>query len=95
MNAFSLPGGHVFVGEGLLDFMNSEDQLAFILGHGLEHIDHYHCAERVQIEAHFRKLRLGIMATARTKNWKQTAKDCGCQCLVDIRPTGSQSVPEV
>ena len=61
INAFSLPGGHVFVGEGLLDLMNSEDQLAFILGHELEHIDHYHCAERVQIEAHFRKLKLGIV----------------------------------
>lgn len=61
INAFSLPGGHVFVGEGLLDLMSSEDQLAFILGHELEHIDHYHCAERVQIEAHFRKLKLGIV----------------------------------
>lgn len=61
INAFSLPGGNVFVGEGLLDLMNSEDQLAFILGHELEHIDHYHCAERVQIEARFRKLNLGII----------------------------------
>ena len=61
INAFSLPGGHVFVGEGLLDLMNSEDQLAFILGHELEHIDHYHCVERVQIEARFRKLNLGIV----------------------------------
>jgi predicted Zn-dependent protease len=61
INAFSLPGGHVFVGEGLLDLMNSEDQLAFILGHELEHIDHYHCVERVQVEAHFRKLKLGIV----------------------------------
>jgi predicted Zn-dependent protease len=61
MNAFSLPGGHVFVGEGLLDLMSSEDQLAFILGHELEHIDHYHCAERVQIEARFRRLKLGIL----------------------------------
>ena len=61
INAFSLPGGYVFVGEGLLDLMSSEDQLAFILGHELEHIDHYHCAERVQIEAHFRKLKLGIV----------------------------------
>jgi beta-barrel assembly-enhancing protease len=61
VNAFSLPGGHVFVGEGLLDLMDSEDQLAFILGHELEHIDHYHCAERVQVEARLRKLRLGIV----------------------------------
>ena len=61
INAFSLPGGHVFVGEGLLDLMNSEDQLAFILGHEIEHVDHYHCAERVQIEARFRKLNLGTV----------------------------------
>jgi predicted Zn-dependent protease len=61
VNAFSLPGGHVFVGEGLLDLMDSEDQLAFILGHELEHIDHYHCVERVQVEARFRKLKLGIV----------------------------------
>ena len=61
INAFSLPGGHVFVGEGLLDLMSSEDQLAFILGHELEHIDHYHCAERVQVEARFRRLKLGIV----------------------------------
>lgn len=61
MNAFSLPGGHVYVGEGLLDLMTSEDQLAFILGHELEHIDHYHCVERVQLQVQLRKLKLGIV----------------------------------
>jgi beta-barrel assembly-enhancing protease len=61
INAFSLPGGSVYVGEGLLDLMTSEDQLAFILGHEIEHIDHYHCAERVQIEARLRHLNLDIL----------------------------------
>lgn len=61
INAFSLPGGAVFVGEGLLDLMNSEDELAFIIGHEVEHIDHYHCAERVQVEARLRHLQLGIV----------------------------------
>jgi predicted Zn-dependent protease len=61
INAFSLPGGHVYVGEGLLDLMSSEDELAFLIGHELEHIDHYHCAERVQIEARLRHLHLGII----------------------------------
>ena len=61
INAFSLPGGHVYIGKGLLDFMTSEDQLAFILGHELEHIDHYHCAERVQVEAWLRKLKLDVV----------------------------------
>jgi predicted Zn-dependent protease len=58
INAFSLPGGPVYVGEGLLDLTTSEDQLAAVLGHEVEHIDHYHCAERVQVEARLRKLRL-------------------------------------
>ena len=61
INAFSLPGGSVYVGEGLLDLMTSEDQLAFILGHEIEHVDHYHCAERVQIEARLRHLNLDIL----------------------------------
>src|SRR2546427_5911577 len=50
VNAFALPGGHVYIGEGLLALMDSEDQLAAVLGHEIEHIDHYHCAERVQQE---------------------------------------------
>jgi predicted Zn-dependent protease len=61
MNAFSLPGGPVYVGEGLLDLMTSEDQLAAVLGHEVEHIDHYHCVERVQIEARLRNLKLGVV----------------------------------
>jgi len=61
INAFSLPGGPVYVGEGLMDLMTSEDQLAFVIAHEVEHIDHYHCAERVQIEARLRNLKLGIV----------------------------------
>jgi predicted Zn-dependent protease len=61
INAFSLPGGPVYVGEGLLDLMTSEDQLATVLGHEVEHIDHYHCVERVQIEARLRNLKLDVV----------------------------------
>ena len=58
VNAFALPGGHVFVGEGLLRLMHSEDALAGVLGHEVTHIDLRHCAERVQTEAHLRNLGL-------------------------------------
>jgi predicted Zn-dependent protease len=61
INAFSLPGGPVYIGEGMLDLMTSEDELAVVLAHEIEHIDHYHCAERVQIEARLRNLKLGIV----------------------------------
>ena len=59
VNAFALPGGHVFIGGGLIALMDSEDQLASVLGHEVEHIDHYHCAERVQTQAALQKVPLG------------------------------------
>ncbi len=59
VNAFALPGGHVFVGAGLLALMDSEDELAAVLGHEIEHIDHYHCAERAQRELALRHVPLG------------------------------------
>ena len=62
INAFALPGGHVFAGQGLLDRMTSEDELAFVLGHEIEHIDHFHAAGRVQIEAQLKNLNLGAVA---------------------------------
>lgn len=60
LNAFALPGGHVFIGLGLIELMDTEDELANVLGHELEHIDHYHCVERVQVEAQMRKLQLEV-----------------------------------
>ena len=62
INAFALPGGHIFIGQGLLDQLTSEDELAFVLGHEIEHVDHYHAAERVQVEAQLKHLDLDIVA---------------------------------
>ena len=59
VNAFALPGGHVYVGAGLLGLMDSEDELAAVLGHEIEHIDHYDCAERIQVEQALHKVPFG------------------------------------
>jgi predicted Zn-dependent protease len=61
VNAFALPGGQVFIGQGLLDLMRSEDEVAFVLGHEIEHVDHYHSMERVQVEARLRKVDIGAL----------------------------------
>jgi predicted Zn-dependent protease len=61
INAFSLPGGPVYIGEGMLDLMMTEDELASVLGHEIEHIDHYHCVERVQLEAKLKSLNLDVL----------------------------------
>lgn len=61
-NAFALPGGYVFIGGDLLGAMKTEDQLAAVIAHEIEHIDRYHCAERMQIELALRKIPLGAVA---------------------------------
>jgi len=63
INAFALPGGHVFIGKGLILLMDSEDQLANILGHEVEHIDNYHCIERFQLRARLHDVPLAELLT--------------------------------
>lgn len=61
INAFALPGGPVYIGEGMLDQMETEDELANTLGHEIEHIDHYHCVERYQLQAKLKKIDLQVV----------------------------------
>lgn len=42
VNAFSLPGGYVYVDRGLLDFVASESELAGVIGHEVGHVVAYH-----------------------------------------------------
>ena len=63
VNAFALPGGHVFVAKGLLLLMASEDELASVLGHEIEHIENYHCNERFALQARLRHVPLGELVT--------------------------------
>jgi predicted Zn-dependent protease len=46
-NAFALPGGYVYVSRGLLALLNSEDELAGVLGHEIGHVAARHAARRV------------------------------------------------
>ena len=42
LNAFSLPGGHVYVNRALLEFVQTESELAGVLGHEVGHVVAYH-----------------------------------------------------
>ncbi len=52
-NAFALPGGYVFVSRGLLALLNSEDELANVIGHEIGHVAARHAVRRLSLSAPF------------------------------------------
>jgi hypothetical protein len=46
INAFALPGGHIYVNRGLLEAAQDEDELAGVLGHEIGHVVARHGAEQ-------------------------------------------------
>lgn len=47
VNAFALPGGYIYITRGLLAYMNSEAQLAGVLGHEIGHVTARHTAQQM------------------------------------------------
>jgi len=59
VNAFALPGGQVYLLSGLMAFLESESELAAVVGHEMSHIDLRHCIERYQYELTLKKAGAG------------------------------------
>ena len=52
-NAFALPGGYVYVTRGLLALVNTEDELAGVVGHEIGHVAARHTVQRVSRQGPF------------------------------------------
>jgi len=48
LNAFAAPGGHIFVYSGLIDAMDTVDELAAVICHEIGHIAARHLAQRIE-----------------------------------------------
>jgi predicted Zn-dependent protease len=59
INAFSTMGGYVYVDSGLLDFVQSDDELAAVIGHETGHIERRH-AITLNNKAQILNLLLGV-----------------------------------
>jgi len=47
VNAFAMPGGYIYITRGILPYLNSEAQLAGVLGHEIGHVTHRHTAAQM------------------------------------------------
>ncbi len=63
INAFALPGGKVFMSRGLAQRLDSESQLAGVLGHEIGHVTARHANQQISRQSGF-KAGLGKLAVA-------------------------------
>lgn len=47
INAMALPGGYIYVTRGMLEHVNSEDELAGVIGHEIAHVTARHSAQQI------------------------------------------------
>jgi predicted Zn-dependent protease len=47
VNAMALPGGYIYITRGMLERVNSEDELAGVLGHEIAHVTARHAAQQM------------------------------------------------
>jgi len=61
VNAFALPGGYIYIHRGLISYLNSEAELAAVLGHEIGHVTARHAVQRyTQAQGY----RIGMTAVA-------------------------------
>ncbi len=63
VNAFALPAGYIYVNKGLLTYVQSDDELAGVLGHEIIHAAHHHVL-RLQKEQERLNTQLALGAIA-------------------------------
>jgi predicted Zn-dependent protease len=61
VNAMALPGGYIYVTRGILERMNSEDELAGVIGHEVAHVAARHSAKSI---SNATLVEIGLVAAA-------------------------------
>jgi len=61
LNAFSVPGGHIFLTTGIVEILETEGELAGLLGHEIAHVTRHHISKQMEQQ---KKIGMASMAAA-------------------------------
>jgi beta-barrel assembly-enhancing protease len=84
VNAFALPGGYVYITKGMLKQLDSEAQLAAILGHESAHVTARHSAQAMSEQIGMELLLEAVSISGQAPQGVTTAAKAGAQ-LVDLK----------
>lgn len=74
VNAFAIPGGSVFVYDGILKLVSSDDELAAVLAHELTHSERRHSLKQLRTSAAFQLLLQKAVKNQKDRDtWGQVA----------------------
>ncbi|MEP6757442.1 MAG: M48 family metalloprotease [Chthonomonadales bacterium] len=83
VNAYSLPGGFIYVHKGLIDYVHSDDELAGVLAHEVAHAAHHHM---LKLLAEQRKMQIpGLLAVIGTAMISKDKADSTAKSLMAMQ----------
>lgn len=68
VNAFAIPWGGVYVTRGLLEFADTEDEVAFVIGHEIGHVEGRHSVKQFKTQVMV-GLGLSALENRQTRSW--------------------------
>jgi predicted Zn-dependent protease len=68
VNAFAAPGGYIYVTRGLMNLVESEDELAGVVAHEIGHVDRKHSVRQAEKSGLMTALVIGLGLNKKTKD---------------------------
>ena len=73
INAFTIPGGYIYLNSGLIKVVESDDELACVIGHEIGHIAARHIAKKLQAQLGYDILMNIALRSASIQEMRQAA----------------------
>ena len=82
INAFSIPGGYVYIYKGLLDLLDDDNELAFVIAHETAHIVSRHHIKKLQAAMGYNLVTIASVGASKSAGFSQGLSFALAQLMV-------------